>query len=120
MDDSDRLDTSRWLTSVSTEMARRSFDGLSDPADDESGLRRVDAAGDAMLRWLLLQACRRDAVLVLIVSSRISQNRMCLSVNESRPGLHDEPEEVKSQRRRDVEVKRDFRLSGSLPGAGSR
>lgn len=58
MDDSDRLDTSRWLTSVSTEMASRSFDGLSDPADDESGLRRVDAAGDAMLRWRVVTIWR--------------------------------------------------------------
>lgn len=76
MDDSDRLDTSRWLTSVSTEMARRSFDGLRDPADDESGLRRVDAAGDAMLSCL----------------SRVSQNRIWLY--ESKLGLHDEPDEM--------------------------
>lgn len=63
MDDSDRLDTSRWLTSVSMEMASRSLDGLSDPADDESGLRREDAAGDAMLRWPLLHVLSRVSLL---------------------------------------------------------
>lgn len=54
MDDSDRFDRSRWLTSVLMEMVGLSPEGLGKPVDDEPRLRRVEGAGEAMLNEMAI------------------------------------------------------------------